>query len=105
VLAVGTLFPDIPYLGTAGSALLPLFAPQVVVVALLGGALALAARRLGARRAGTTLAGLAMLAGGSAVTVVGRHARVASSNGTGVNLLAALVPRALDSGAPDATVT
>ena len=56
-LAIGTFFPAIPYLGTAGSALLPLLAPQIAVVALLGGALALAARRLGARRTGDDVRG------------------------------------------------
>ncbi len=104
-LALGTFFPTIPYLGTAGSLLLPLLAPQIAVVALLGGALALAARRLGARRSGTILAVVAMFAVVSAGTVIGRHVRVASSNGARVNLLATIVPRGLGAGAADATVT
>jgi hypothetical protein len=56
VLAIGAFVPSLPYLGTAGSAVVPLVAPQIVVVALLGTALAFAARRLGARRAATALA-------------------------------------------------
>jgi acetyl esterase len=104
-LALGTFFPTIPYLGTAGSALLPLLAPQIAVVAVLGGALALAARHLGARRTGTTFAVVALLAAASAGIVIGRHVRVASSNGARVNLLATLVPRGLAGAAADATVT
>ncbi len=104
-LALGTFFPAIPYLGTAGSALLPLLAPQIAIVAMLGGALALAARRLGARRTGTMLAVVATLAAASAGIVIGRHVRVASSNGARVNLLATIVPRGLGTGAADATVT
>jgi acetyl esterase len=104
-LALGTFFPAMPYLGTAGSALLPLFAPQIALVAVLGGALALAARRLGARRSGTTFAVVALLAAASAVIVIGRHVLVASNNGARVNLLATLVPRGLGAGVPDATVT
>jgi len=103
-LALGTFLPAIPYLGTAGSALLPLLAPQIVIVAIVGGALALAARRLGARRTGTMLAVAAAVAAASAAIVIGRHMRVASSNGARVNLLAALVPGGLGSAAPDATV-
>jgi acetyl esterase/lipase len=103
-LALGTFFPGIPYLGTAGSAVLPLFAPQITVVAMLGGALALAARRLGARRTGTMLAVVALLDVVSAGTVIGRHVRVGSSNGARVNLLATLVPRGLGGATPDATV-
>jgi acetyl esterase/lipase len=105
VLAVGAFVPSLPYLGTAGSAVVPLVAPQIVVVALLGTALALAARRLGARRAATALAVVGTLAAASAAIVIGRHARVGSSNGAHVNLLAALVPRGLGAAAPDATVT
>jgi acetyl esterase/lipase len=104
-LALGTFLPAIPYLGTAGSALLPLFAPQILVVALVGGALALAARRLGARHKGSILAVVALLAAASAAIVIGRHVRVASSNGARVNLLASLVPRGLGSANADATVT
>ena len=104
-LALGTFFPAIPYLGTAGSALLPLFAPQILIVALLGGALALAARRLGARHKGSILAFLALLAAASAAIVIGSHVRVASSNGARVNLLASVVPRGLGSADADATVT
>ena len=88
-LALGTFFPGIPLLGTVGSAMLPLFAPQIAVVAVLGGALALAARRLGARRTGTMLAVVAMLVVVSSGTVIGRHVRVAWRNGARVNLLAA----------------
>src|SRR6187455_1987451 len=72
-LALGTFLPAIPYLGTAGSALLPLLAPQIVIVAIVGGALALAARRLGARRTGTMLAVAAAVAAASAAIVIGRH--------------------------------
>jgi acetyl esterase/lipase len=112
-LALGTFFPAIPYLGTAGSALLPLFAPQIVIVATIGGALALAGRRLGpsappgpgAGRAATTVAALAIFAALSAVIVIARHVQVASSNGARVNLAAALVPRGLGSATADATVT
>ena len=103
-LALGTFLPAIPYLGTAGSALMPLLAPQIVVVAIVGGALALAARRLGARRTGTMFAVVAAIAAASAGIVLGRHMRVASSNGARVNLLATLVPGGLGSAAPDATV-
>jgi hypothetical protein len=101
VLALGTFVPSIPYLSTVGSAAMPLFAPQILVAALVGGALALAARR----RAGAALAIVGLLAAAGAGLVVGRHARVGSSNGAHVNLLAALVPRGLGSAAPDATVT
>ena len=104
-LALGTFFPAIPYLGTAGSALLPLFAPQIVVVALVGGALALAARRLGARRIGMMFAVASILVAASAGTVIGRHMGVASSNGARVNLLAAVLPGGLGAGTADATVT
>ena len=104
-LALGTFFPAIPYLGTAGSALLPLLAPQIAVVAMLGGALALAARRLGALRTGTMLAVVAMLVVVSSGTVIGRHLRVAWSNGVRVNLLATVVPGGLGAATPDATVT
>jgi acetyl esterase/lipase len=112
-LALGTFVPAIPYLGTAGSALLPLFAPQILIVAVLGGALALAARRLGpstslgpvARRSGTTLAVLGLFAAASAGIVTGRHVRVASNHGARVNLLATIVPRGLGAATPDATVT
>ena len=100
-LAVGTFVPAVPYLGTAGSALLPLFAPQVLVAALVGGALAVSARR----RAGTALAIVGLLAAAAAGFVMERHARVGSINGAHVNLLAALVPRGLGSATPDATVT
>ena len=100
-LALGTFCPAIPYLGTVGSALLPLLAPQIAVVAMLGGALALAARRLGARRTGTTLAVVAMLVVVSSGTVIGRHLRVAWSNGVRVNLPATVVPGGL--GAATAT--
>jgi len=100
-LAVGTFVPAVPYLGTAGSALLPLFAPQVLVAALVGGALAFSARR----RAGTALAIVGLLAAAAAGFVMERHARVGSSNGARVSLLAALVPRGLGSATPDATVT
>ena len=103
-LALGTFVPALPYLGTAGSALLPLLAPQIVVVAVIGGALALAARRLGARRTGTVFAIAGMLAAASAGIVIGRHVRVASTNGARVNLLAAIVPSGLGSAAADATV-
>jgi acetyl esterase/lipase len=105
VLALGTFFPAIPYLGTAGSALLPLFAPQILVVALLGGALALAARRLGARHKGAIVAVVALLTAASAALVIGRHVRVASSNGARVNLLASVMPRGLGGAVADATVT
>jgi acetyl esterase/lipase len=104
-LALGTFFPAIPYLGTAGSALLPLFAPQILVVALLGGALGLAARRLGARHKGSIVTVLALVAAASAAIVIGRHVRVASSNGARVNLLATLVPRGLGAKPADRTVT
>jgi acetyl esterase/lipase len=104
-LALGTFFPAIPYLGTAGSLLLPLFAPQIAAVAVVGGALSLVARRLGARRTGTLLAVLAVLAVASAGTVIGRHVYIASSNGARVNLLATVVPRGLGTGAADETVT
>jgi acetyl esterase len=100
VLALGAFVPSLPYLGTAGSALLPLFAPQFTVVALIGSALALAARR----RTGTALAVLGMLAAAAAATVIWGHARVASSNGARVNLLAAVVPGGLGAATPDATV-
>jgi acetyl esterase/lipase len=104
-LALGTFFPAVPYLGTAGSLVLPLFAPQIAVVAVVGGALAIAARRLGARRTGTLLAALAILAAVSAGTVIGRHMYIASSYGARVKLLAAVVPGGLGAGAPDETVT
>ena len=104
-LALGTFVPSMPFLGTAGSALLPLFAPQIIVVALVGGALALAARRFGAIRTGMALAVIGLLAAAAAAIVVGRHARVASENGVRVNLMAALVPSGLGAGTPDATVT
>ena len=103
-LALGTFLPALPYLGTVGSALLPLFAPQVVVVALLGTAFAFAARRFGARRGATMLGVVGLLAAASAGLVIARHARVASNYGARVNLLAALVPRGLASATPDATV-
>ena len=104
-LALGTFVPAIPYLGTGGSALLPLFAPQILIVAVLGGALSLAARRLGARRTGSIFAVLALLAAASAAIVIVRHARVAASNGARVNVLASVVPRGLGSADADATVT
>jgi acetyl esterase/lipase len=103
-LALGTFFPAIPYLGTAGNALLPLLAPQIAIVAMLGGALALAARRLGARRTGTMFAVVGTFAAASAGTVIWRHVRVASTNGVRVNLLATVVPRGLGAAAADATV-
>ena len=104
-LALGTFFPAIPYLGTVGSALLPLFAPQIAVVALLGGMLALAARRLGALRTGTILAVIALLVVVSSGVVIARHVRVAWSNGARVNLLATVVPSGLGAATPDAIVT
>jgi hypothetical protein len=104
-LALGTFFPAIPYLGTAGSGLLPLLAPQIAVVALLGGALGLAARRLGAPRTGTLLAVVALLGVVSCGAVIARHARVAWSNGARVNLLETVVPGGLGAATPDATVT
>ena len=54
---------------------------------------------------GTMFAVVAAIAAASAGIVIGRHMRVASSNGARVNLLATLVPRGLGAGAPDATVT
>src|SRR5258705_2001219 len=112
-LALGTFVPSIPFLGTAGSAVVPLLAPQIIVAALLGGVLALAARRFGpstslgpgTRRAATALAIVGILAAAAAGLVMGRQARVGSSNGARVSLLAAIVPRGLGSAAPDATVT
>ena len=105
VLALGTFLPSVPVLGTVGSAVLPLFAPQIVVVALVGGALALVARRSGMRRTGTALAAIGLLAAAAAGIVIERHARVASSNGARVNLLAAVLPGGLGAATPDATVT
>src|SRR5262245_7824577 len=98
-LALGTFVPALPYLGTVGSAGMPLFAPQILVAALVGGALAFGARR----RAGTALAIVGLLAAAAAGFVMERHARVGSSNGARVSLLAALVPRGLGSATPDAT--
>ena len=46
----------------------------------------------------------AAIAAASAAIVIGRHMRVASSNGAPVNLLATLMPGGLGSAAPDATV-
>lgn len=105
LLAMGAFFPSIPYLGTAGSALVPLVAPQMALVALLGGGLAAAARRFGARRTASALAVAGVLGAVSAGLVIGRHLRIASSNGARVNLLAAFAPRGLGSATPDATVT
>jgi acetyl esterase/lipase len=105
LLAAGTFVPTMPYLGTIGSLVVPLLAPQVAVVALLGAALAWAARRLGARRAGGAFVVLGLLGAFSAVIVVGRHLVVASSNGARIAVLATLVPRGFGAGAaPDATV-
>ena len=105
LLAFGTFFPAVPYLGTVGSLMLPLLAPQLAVVAIVGAGLAAGARRLGARRAGATLVVLGLVGAASAGSVIGRHVLVASSNGARVNVLAAVVPRGFGaSAAPDATL-
>jgi acetyl esterase len=101
VLGLGTFAPSLPYLGPAGTALLPLFAPQVVLVALAGGALALA----GGRRTGAVLAIIGVLAAAAAGIVIAGHLRAASNNGARVSLLTALVPGGLGAASPDATVT
>jgi acetyl esterase/lipase len=106
VLAVGTLAPGIPYVGTAGSFLFPTFAGQFAVLGLIGALVAAVAVRYGHRRAGAVLAGLGLLAAVSAAVVTLRHASIASANGADVNVLAALVPRDIGEGAaPDTTVT
>ena len=105
LLALGTFFPAVPYLGTVGSLMLPLLAPQLAVVAIVGAGLAAGARRLGARRAGATVVVLGLFGAASAGSVIARHVLVASSNGARVNVLAAVVPRGFGAGAaPDATV-
>src|SRR5215213_2506185 len=111
-LALGTFLPAIPFLGTAGSAMLPLFAPQIVAMSLVGVGLAVAARRFGpstllpgTRRIGTALAIIGALGAAAAAIVVGGHLRAASNNGARVSLLAALVPGGLGSASPDATVS
>ena len=106
LLAFGTLCSNVPYLGTAGTFVLPMFAGPVAVVALVGGALGFVAARLGARRAGAVCAALGVGSAIVAAAVIVRHARVAAANGARINLVAAAVPRGLGGGAaPDATVT
>ena len=106
LLAVGTMFSSVPYLGTAGTFVFPMFAGQLAVVSVAGGALGFLARRLGARRAGAVCAVLGLGGAMVAAAVIFRHARVAAANGASVNLLTTVVPRGLGGGgAPDATVT
>ena len=106
LLAFGTLFSGVPYLGTAGTFVLPMFAGPLAVVALVGSALGVVAALMGARRAGMVCAALGLGAAIVAAAVIVRHAGVAAANGASVSLLATVVPRGLGAGAaPDATVT
>jgi len=106
LLAFGTLFSNVPYVGTAGTFVFPMFAGPLAVVALVGGALGFVAARLGARRAGAVCAALGVGSAIVAAAVIVRHARVAAANGAPINIVAAAVPRGLAGGAaPDATVT
>ena len=102
--AIGTFFPAIPYVGTLGSYVLPPLAPHFALVALLGSALAFAARRLGARRLAALIALIGLFTAVAAATVLARHVRVAARNGARVDVLSSFLLPTSDVGAtPDVT--
>lgn len=104
LLALGTLLPDLPIIGTIGMSAFPAFAGQLLVVSLAGTTLALVAVRRGARRADGVLAVVGGLTALAACGVIVRHARVAAAHGVSVNLLATVIPRGAGTGAtPDET--
>jgi acetyl esterase len=105
VLVLGTFLPSLPYVGLAGSVVLPPNAASITVIALVGAGLAVLAAALGARRAGTVLGIVGMATAVGAGTVAGSHVVTGNRNGAHVNILATLLPRGAASRAePDATV-
>jgi acetyl esterase len=105
-LALGTFVPAIPYLGVAGPSLFPSYAGPLIVMSLAAAALAIAARRLGSLRAGSSLAVLGIATALAAGIIIGRHAQVAAANGATVNVFTTVIPRGVGAGAsPDVTET
>lgn len=90
LLVVGVMVPWIPYVGTAGSFVVPPFVLWFVITPLLAIGLTFTSSRLGLRRSGFLFTSLALLAAVGASVVAARQLRFASDNGVSVNLLSAL---------------
>ena len=101
-LELGAIVPGLGLLSAAGSFVMPVLAPFLVVAALPAIGLGLWRRRHGPRRTGTASAAAGAVAAVTGIAIIAIMISAVSADGGSVNIFRALAPSSVAAGSPSA---